>query len=327
MIFTDEDIDFLSITDNQFEEVCFELLIEMGYQKLIWRLGGADNGRDIEGFYQNKNPLVEVVEEKWFFECKRYEAGVPPEQLNSKIAWADAEKPKHVVFFISSYLSNNARTWLEKISRDKPYFIHVIEGKSLKGLILKHPNIVTKYFVSQYEKLLLDTRNNWLVHGVYPDVATLLVLLENLDFSKLSENEIGFFWSVAKLKESELDEPLSGDQQLQLDILFYDVTKHSNTASPAISDEQDIRTLLSSTGVNVWEFTYPHYLVANILLSKSNKPKPALYSLIWDSEGEGVEVLITATSNFPVQIRHITENAGSEAVQIYGYLCSKGKSD
>lgn len=323
MIFTDEDIDFLSITDNQFEEACFELLIEMGYQELIWRQGGADNGRDIEGFYQNKNPLVEIVNEKWFFECKRYEGGVPPEQLYSKIAWADAEKPQHVVFFISSYLSNNARTWLEKISRDKSYFIHVIEGKRLKGLLLEHSHIITKYFVSQYEKLLLDTRKNWLVHGIYPDIATLIVLLESLDLSKLTENEIGFFWSVAKLKESELDESLPGDKQLILDSLFHEVTRYSNTASPIISDEQDICTLQSSTGVNDWEIVYTHYLVANLILDKSSRPKPAIYSFIWDSEGEGVEVLITATSEFPVQIRHVTEKAGDEAVQIFGYLLSQ----
>ena len=115
-IFEEDDIDFLSLSDRQFEELCFDLLLSMDYQDLVWRQGGADSGRDIEGRRTVNNPLIGAYPEEWFFECKRYENAVPPEKLNSKIAWADAENPQHLVFFISSYLSNNARTWIEEDS-------------------------------------------------------------------------------------------------------------------------------------------------------------------------------------------------------------------
>ena len=114
MIFEEDDIDFLKLSDSQFEELCFDLLLFMDYQGLVWRQGGADSGRDIEGSRTVNNPLIGAYSEKWFFECKRYENAVSPEKLNSKIARADAENPQHLVFFISSYLSNNARTWIEK---------------------------------------------------------------------------------------------------------------------------------------------------------------------------------------------------------------------
>jgi len=145
-------------------------------------------------------------------------------------------------------------------------------------------------------------------------------LLENLDFSKLTEKEIGFFWSIAKLKESEVDDTLPDDQQLQLDGLFYDVANQSNTTSPIISDGQDVLTVQAAAGIHIWEVTYPKYLVANLILDKSSKPKPALYSLIYDSDGEGVEVLVTATSEFPVQIRHFEKKAGKEAQNIFSLL-------
>jgi hypothetical protein len=58
----------------------------MDYQGLVWRQGGADSGRDIEGRRTVNNPLIGSYNEKWFFECKRFENGVPPEKLNSKIA-------------------------------------------------------------------------------------------------------------------------------------------------------------------------------------------------------------------------------------------------
>ncbi len=119
MFFEESDINFKKISDTQFEELCFELLLRLGYKKLTWRQGSADNGRDIEGELLVNNSLIENYSEKWFFECKNYSKGVPPEKLYSKIAWADAEKPHHLTLLISSHLSNNSRTWLEKISKEK----------------------------------------------------------------------------------------------------------------------------------------------------------------------------------------------------------------
>src|SRR5437016_10260108 len=96
--------DFLALTDKQFEELCFDLLALSGFEKLEWRQGGADSGRDIQGTFVSANPLDIHNEETWFFECKHHKTGISPDQLNGKIAWADAEKPKHLVFIVSSYL-------------------------------------------------------------------------------------------------------------------------------------------------------------------------------------------------------------------------------
>jgi hypothetical protein len=132
MIYNEQDIDFQTITDRRFEELCFDLLIRLGYKGLTWRQGSADSGRDIEGRYHVTNPLTESYDEKWFFECKRWSAGLPIIELNSKVAWADAERPKHLVVIVSSYITNDTRGWLEKIAVQKSYAIHVIEWKRLK---------------------------------------------------------------------------------------------------------------------------------------------------------------------------------------------------
>lgn len=58
MIFEEQDIDFLRLSPQQFEEMCFDLLLSLGYQELVWRQGGSDNGRDLEGFYSVDNPLI-----------------------------------------------------------------------------------------------------------------------------------------------------------------------------------------------------------------------------------------------------------------------------
>ena len=95
---TFDDINFNRLSPTQFEELCFDLLMELGFRKLVWRQGGSDSGRDIQRTREVTPGLTEPFEETWFFECKKYERGVPPESLHSKIAWADAERPKHLVF-------------------------------------------------------------------------------------------------------------------------------------------------------------------------------------------------------------------------------------
>lgn len=113
------DIKFEEITPRGFENLCYDLLIKFNFHNLIWREGGADNGRDIEANYNFINP-IKKIETKWFFECKHYNSGgVPPNDINSKITWADAENPDYLVFVLSSYLTNGARTWLEKIESKK----------------------------------------------------------------------------------------------------------------------------------------------------------------------------------------------------------------
>ena len=144
MMFDEDDVDFLRLTDRQFEEACFDLLLSLGYRGLTWRTGGADGGRDIEGRQVVSTPLVGAYEENWFFECKRYREGVPADALNSKIAWADAERPKHLAILASSHLTHGAREWLAKVAPLKPYAIHVVEGKALRRLFAANPEIVSR---------------------------------------------------------------------------------------------------------------------------------------------------------------------------------------
>jgi len=51
MKFKEEDVNFDRLSPDDFEELCFDLLLRMGYKNLVWRQGGADQGRDIEGKY------------------------------------------------------------------------------------------------------------------------------------------------------------------------------------------------------------------------------------------------------------------------------------
>jgi hypothetical protein len=57
------DINFLSLTPSEFEELCFDLLDELGFKRLVWRQGGSDDGRDIQGVNEVSIGIVEPYEE------------------------------------------------------------------------------------------------------------------------------------------------------------------------------------------------------------------------------------------------------------------------
>ncbi len=193
MVYTTDDIEFAKLSPKDFERLCFELLLKYGYRNLIWRQGGADNGRDIEGYFEFINP-INIRKTKWFFECKHYtKKGVPPDQLNSKIAWADAEQPSFLVLFVSSYITTASRTWLEKLQKTKQYKILILEGDEIKRRLIQFPDLVERFFASdRFEQLFLQIKNHWLRHRIDPSYESIIAIIENIDLSRFDLNDLGF---------------------------------------------------------------------------------------------------------------------------------------
>jgi hypothetical protein len=317
MNFDENDIDFVKLSEKQFEELCFDLLVRLGYKGLVWRQGGADSGRDIEGRLAVNNSLVDIYEEKWFFECKCQKKGISPELINSKIAWADAEKPKHFVIFMSSYLSNNTRIWIDKISREKTYLIHPIEGKELKRILLRFPDLVANYFLDEYSKLLLESRKSWLIHDLIPDLDTISLIMRKIEIEKLSVEELSFLWCAGKFRTSEIDEWPENSQPFYMDVLFKNIAELANSSEPLIPPQDDYSFEYYVSGSVIWELTYPIYLIGGLVLNASSNPRKALYALVSNNEGEGIEVLIEAAGDFPARVRHIEENAKEERRRVF----------
>jgi hypothetical protein len=93
---------------------------------MLWRQAGADSGRDIEATYTVAHPLVKHYNDRWFVECKLYTGNVPAEKPAMKVAWAEAERPEHLLIIASSYLSNSARTWQEKRTASASFKTYLI---------------------------------------------------------------------------------------------------------------------------------------------------------------------------------------------------------
>lgn len=135
-------IAFNRLSDSEFEEFCFDLLEELGFVNLNWRKGTgkktspSDSGRDIEGLLQRTDIDGTRSHEKWFFDCKHYEKGVPAKDLQNLLAWAEAERCHVAVFIVSNFLSNAAKDYIEKYERNNhpPFRIRYWERPKLETM-------------------------------------------------------------------------------------------------------------------------------------------------------------------------------------------------
>lgn len=309
MLFDEHDIDLLKLNDRQFEEACFDLLLSLDYQSLIWRQGGADSGRDIEGKRTVSNTLVGPYVEKWFFECKRHSKGISPEVLNFKIAWADVEKPNHFVVLTSSYITDGARLWLEKMAPHKSYSIHIVDGKALKRLFSQKHDIAARYFANKEAQLLIDARKTWLMHSIVPDPEIISLLAKKIDNKRMLPDELAFLWCAAKYKASEMEAWIEEHEPVYMDPIFECLAPQINALEILGHSNKDFIVETFSVGDTKWERAYKNYIAASLVLNASTKPRRALYAYVSSNENEGLEVVVEASSNFATRIYHTKSNA------------------
>ncbi len=308
----ENDIDFGQLSDSGLEECCFDLLSRLGFHSLEWRQGGADKGRDIEGLLPVSNNLVGPYQERWFFECKRFSKGVPPAELNSKIAWADAERPQHLVFFISSYLSTAARDWVEKQRLQKSYRIHVVEGKSLRRLLLGFPEIVQIYFGTEVNQLVRDLKRQWMLHDLLPGPEALHVLSGKLPAKLLSSSDYAFLWCCLYLHSSEVDDWCEDNVPFSFDSLFPLLKEATTCENSVIWGQAGSRAICEAAGFLNHSDKYSRFVSGKLRLEEGGRVRSGLYTFVAGKDGEGIEVLVEATSDFPARIRYIAQNAEVE---------------
>jgi|JI6StandDraft_1071083.scaffolds.fasta_scaffold42964_1 hypothetical protein len=253
MTYSADNINFDIISPTEFERLCFELLLKLGYSEVTWRQGGADNGRDIEATFNFSTPLT-TKKTKWFFECKHYTTGgVPPEHLNSKIAWADAERPDFLVLIMSSYPTTTGREWLEKLKAQKPYTIIVIDGQDLKRRILSFTDLIERFFsADRYEKLFLDVKKHGLQYNIQPSYDALNEIVSNINPERFTINDIGFIlFSLYKNNTMlEIRDDYYGDVNPNLaDPLFKKlISLSSETSLPLLTDLNGDYDFIGSDG-------------------------------------------------------------------------------
>lgn len=322
-------IDFNKLTPQEFEELCFEFILKLGFSNVTWNRGGADSGRDIEAYASVSNNLLGFYNDRFFIECKHHEKGVPPEKLTSKVAWADAEKPDHLVLLVSSYLTEKSRLWLEKIEKDKTYKIHVLEGKQLKSLISLHDDLVEKFFPrSDSVTLLNETKKNWLKHSLEPSLSTVIFLIEQLNLDVLPASDLAFLHllfcsNYPKIEgfDHQFQENQVEDYVEHLEHLEDNLIKCATTTESVLAEYSDYKILSYQGCITLsfdkrvlaqYNFMATHILVNDPPRLKLSRLRPNVLErqrfgiyVFKRLKNKAIEILLFRDSNFEVKIRYI----------------------
>ena len=148
-------LDWDRLTDQDFEELCYDYLSKNGFENIEWYgRGGNDRGRDL------KCTKSEIVFDDfrrtavYLVQCKKWVSRPPePSDLINTIAWADVHKPNALVIMVSNTLTGNSKDWLKEIEKSKTYAIFLYEEKNFAVFLEKNKDIYKKYFESSKPKL------------------------------------------------------------------------------------------------------------------------------------------------------------------------------
>jgi HJR/Mrr/RecB family endonuclease len=139
-------ISFANLDATEFEEFCFDLLIEVGFVNVDWRKGTpkkaspSDRGRDMVAQLERVDVDGHKYFETWFVDAKHYKRGVPPEALQGLLTWSEAERPTTALVVASGFLSNPAKDWLDAYQRNRhpPFRTRHWEKPTLQRMLGKH---------------------------------------------------------------------------------------------------------------------------------------------------------------------------------------------
>ncbi len=136
----------LSLTPEEFEDLCYELIEAEGFINLEWIKGGKDRGRDIIAERIERKPGFTIVTEKWFFQCKRYRSGIPVDKISSAIDWAIADKASYYIVISNSYLTSECKEYVKKKKEQTQLKILEWTNKKFQKILFRHPRIVESFF-------------------------------------------------------------------------------------------------------------------------------------------------------------------------------------
>jgi hypothetical protein len=211
-----------NLTSVQFEEMCRDLLVEIGYTDVSWRKGTSldaspsDQGRDIEATLSRSEPDGATVRERWFVECKHWKPGVPPTALQPALAWANAECPDTLLIIASGFLSNPSKEYLKTYEANhKPKFrIKVWEADKLEQLLFGRPRLLNKFGLAPrfpFTQILHPAHLHFLRHPPINSLNHFFAITDSLDHR---DRDSWFFSAFLHVINPPFAEPESPDQSI-----------------------------------------------------------------------------------------------------------------
>lgn len=147
-----------SISPNDFQQLCYEIISKNGFKNPQLRGKGADGGRDLEAELVYTIAEKEELREKCWFQCKRQKQGVSFSQISTEVQ--KSEDHGIVKFFI---LSNSDTTpdCKDDIQRwNEKHRCRVIDwtGTKFLDLLFQLPDVCRYYFPDEEVPPIIDAK-------------------------------------------------------------------------------------------------------------------------------------------------------------------------
>ncbi len=143
------------LSSMEFQQLCAELLQAEGCKNISGLGTGNDLGKDILIDVPISSPLGYRFE-KFIVQCKWYKTAnnVGHAEIGDIISYMSLHNAKGILMITSSEFTGTAVNKMDSINNDNrsPYEIKYWNGFSLSRLLLKHPQLIRKYWYKSSEK-------------------------------------------------------------------------------------------------------------------------------------------------------------------------------
>jgi hypothetical protein len=233
------------MSDNDFEELCYDLLKSIGFINLSWRKGTglssspSDQGRDIQAEYVVKDFNGNIRIEKYFIECKHHLKGVSPDKIMGALSWAAAERPDELIIFVSNWLSNPTKNYIEDYKKNNnPFFrIKVLENKDIENILINKIDLQNKYKINCEISSLKYVNKYHIIYAIKLKLNTseyLIKLMDELDAVKRDKAFRSIYISVIKPR---VKTPIPDN--VTVNELFIDKVDYNNFRKAILSKDYD----------------------------------------------------------------------------------------
>lgn len=166
-----------------------------------------------------------------------------------------------------------------------------------------------RYFSSDVQQLMRQAQRTWVVHNLIPEPQLIRALAETVDLLEYAPQQLAFLWSVMKIRFDELNQNMEDSWGESYDHLFGILKHHANTTKPVVVADEHWSLIEEQIGTATHDLVYNKIYAVQVAHVINQVESIALYSLVRDSEGEGLEVLVYQNSSLSNRIRHIPSGA------------------
>lgn len=140
-----------NLGSDEFEELCYHLLIALEFTDVEWFRGPGDRGRDLLATGTGTGLTSFGSSQKCVIECKRFARGhtVSMEDLTRTWQWMEArEQYQRLIIITTSQLRTDTRDWIDCLNhrRGAHYKITYIESHELFQHLIRHQEVRCKFF-------------------------------------------------------------------------------------------------------------------------------------------------------------------------------------